>query len=291
MTSTEIATPILVVGVNRSGTKWLSNEIATHPDVTAVQHEWHGGIVESNCLTEFGRSFDLGSESVYREFLDFWQRTHFFELAGGNVDWFATLDPRPPDTVTVFRRLMDRLAQQRGNRFWIQKIAPADAEAVLSVLSDARVVVITRSDLDTVRSKIRLDAKRGIKLGSLRAGMSQGVQSRQLQRIAERPEVLTVQYEHLVADRDRLMAEVFRFFEIEPSETASSFRPNTSFKRGERREPVSGFTELNIKLATSLCRVLPLPVLLSLQKAMTRGRPQIIQGTLAHTEAADSPDA
>lgn len=41
-------TPIFIVGTNRSGTKWLSNILAKHPDVAAVQTERTQGIVETN---------------------------------------------------------------------------------------------------------------------------------------------------------------------------------------------------------------------------------------------------
>ncbi len=40
-------TPIFIVGTNRSGTKWLSNILANHPDVAAVQTERTLGIVET----------------------------------------------------------------------------------------------------------------------------------------------------------------------------------------------------------------------------------------------------
>jgi len=95
--------PILVIGINRSGTKWLSNEIASHPSISAVQDERHGGIVESNLLTEYGRAFDLTTSTGYAELLAFWTQIHFFLLAGGQTEWFETADPRPTDSHAVFR--------------------------------------------------------------------------------------------------------------------------------------------------------------------------------------------
>ncbi|MCK4320989.1 sulfotransferase [candidate division WOR-3 bacterium] len=40
-----MASPIFVIGKNRSGTKWLSNVIANHKDVACIQHELFGGIL------------------------------------------------------------------------------------------------------------------------------------------------------------------------------------------------------------------------------------------------------
>lgn len=280
------ATPIIVVGINRSGTKWLSNEIAAHPEVASVQAAVHGGIVESNLLTDFGRSFDLRSAEGYERFLQFWQGTHFFHLADGDVDWFRRLSPRPANSIEAFRVLMDTLAARRNKRFWIQKVSPADAAATLAVLSDAEVVVIQRSAVDTVRSKIRLERRAGIKTSPLRGGMSQGVQMRQLQRILERDDVFEVRFESLVEDKDRTIAVLFEKLGLEPAHVSSRFQPNTSFRNAAERDATLGYGgEMIVRLAVNLSMILPIRMLESAQRLFTRGGPQIIPGTYAHEEA------
>ena len=125
-----------------------------------------GGIVESNLLTEYGRAFDLTTSTGYAELLAFWTQTHFFLLAGGQTEWFEAADPRPTDS--------------------------HDARFVVDSFPDSRIIVITRNDVDTVRSKIRLDSRRGIRTSPFRGGASQGVQSRQLRVFRRRPGVLTL---------------------------------------------------------------------------------------------------
>lgn len=280
------ATPIIVVGIKRSGTKWLSNEIAAHPQVASVQADVHGGIVESNLLTDFGRGFDLSSDEGYERFLEFWRRTHFFHLAEGDVGWFRSLRPRPANSVEALRLLMDALAGRKGKRYWVQKVSPAHARATLAVLTDAKIVVIERSPVDTVRSRIRLDSRRGIETSPLRGGMSQGVHMRQLRRILNRYDALQVQYEALVSDRDRTMEAVYRYLGLQSSGASSQFRPNTSFATAADRDATLGKGgELVVTLTVNLCRIVPMPVLESIQKFLTRGRPRVIPGTYAHEEA------
>lgn len=280
------ATPVLVVGINRSGTKWLSNEIAAHPGIASIQAEIHGGIVESNLLTEYGRGFDLASDSEYRRFLEFWQRTHFFHLAQGDVRWFRSLERRPANSVEALRLLMEAHATRQGVGFWVQKVAPRDSEATLDILPDARVVVIKRSHIDTVRSKVRLDAGHGIRASPLWGGMSQGVQTRKLDRILARQNVKLVRYESLLSERSKTMDDVFRFIGLEPADVSSNFRPNTSFANDEDRSLTLGkYGEAVVYAAVGLCRILPLALLESMQRVFTRGRQKIISGTFSHEEA------
>jgi hypothetical protein len=277
--------PVIVAGINRSGTKWLSNEIAAHPEIACVQADVHGGIVESNLLTEYGRGFDLASDSDYEEFLQFWQRTHFFHLAQGDTNWLRSLEPRPSNSVEALRFLMEAYATGLSKKFWVQKVSPRDAAATLDALPDARVVVIRRAAVDTVRSKVRLDSKRGVKTNPLRGGMSQGIQSRKLDRILQREDVLLVRYESLLAERAETMNEVFRFIGLGPVEASSDFRPNTSFANtSDRKETLGKYGETVVRMASGLCQVLPLTFLESMQKVFARERAEIIPGTFVHEE-------
>jgi hypothetical protein len=278
--------PIFVVGINRSGTKWLSNEIAANPEVAAIQAVEHGGILESNMLTRFGRERNCASGKEYAELIEFWSGTHFFELARGQAAEFLALDPRPADSVEAFRYLMERVAVREGKRFWLQKMAPVDALSVLDRVPDARVVVIRRSPVESVRSKIGLDARRGMHLGAFRAGMSQGIQQRQLERVRRRSGVLTVTYEDLVDDRQGTMETVFQHLGLAPTSERSPYRPNTSFRASsDRNKTLSPAKVFQIRLALFFCRLLPISLLEVLQARFTRGRPAFIPGTFAHRES------
>jgi hypothetical protein len=280
--------PVLVVGIHRSGTKWLSNEIAAHPDAIAVQAADHGGILESNMLTQFGRGFDCDTDPGYQALIDFWSRTHFFELAAGDPQELLELEPRPADSIEAFRYLMERLARREGKHYWVQKIAPADASPVLDRFDDAVVIVIKRSPVDTARSKIRLDADRGVRTGAFRSGMSLGTQERKLNRVLRRDGVLLIHYEDLVQDRKGTMQRVFRHIGLEPADTSSPFSPNTSFKdRSERKRTLNWSDEMVVRFALRLCRILPAPILEALQRRLTSGRPDVIPGTFLNRAQPD----
>ncbi|MBA7629902.1 hypothetical protein ES703_37409 [subsurface metagenome] len=51
-----MASPIFVIGKNRSGTKWLSNVIANHKDIACIQHELFGGILEANVISRMPKT-------------------------------------------------------------------------------------------------------------------------------------------------------------------------------------------------------------------------------------------
>lgn len=280
------ATPIIVVGINRSGTKWLTNEIGEHPDVTSIRADVHYGIVESNLLTEFGRSFDLTTDRGYEALLEFWSSTHFFELAAGDVDWFRSLSVRPSNSVEALRLLLDRRAQAEGRRFWVQKVAPVDAAATLEALPDARAVAIRRQPADAVRSRIKQDALRAMSTSPWRAGLSHGIQTRQLDRVVDRFQPLEVSYEDLVVDKHAVLARVREYVGLERFEASSPFEPNTSFEApAERKEVLGRSGQLVVALTGALCRAMPYPILESAQRILTRGRPNVIPGSFAHRES------
>jgi len=76
-----MARPIFVLGRNRSGTKWLTNLIANHPDVYCVQSESHGGVIETNLFDRADTSF--GNPAIaenYIAFMAWFEQTDFFLL-------------------------------------------------------------------------------------------------------------------------------------------------------------------------------------------------------------------
>ena len=50
---------IIIIGMDRSGTKWISNEISNHPDIIAIRDEEHNGILETNMFTMFLNNFNI----------------------------------------------------------------------------------------------------------------------------------------------------------------------------------------------------------------------------------------
>jgi Sulfotransferase family len=278
--------PILVLGVNRSGTKWLCNEVACHPEVASVAHEDHGGIVESNLLTGYGRSFDLSDDGAYRSFLDFWTKTHFFVLAGGRREDFEPEHFRARDPVEAFRRLMDGYAARERASFWVQKVQPWSAEYVLDRLPDAHLLLIRRDIVDTVRSRLKLDRKRGLQTSAFRAAMSIALQERELARVCRGREVFRIRYERLELHRDETMKAVAEFIGLPPASwRAYRFPRNTSFSSERDRSTIVARSDVAaIRLAQFLVRIIPFRIQRALRNRFSNETGDVLPGTFRHLE-------
>ena len=63
-------TPVIVIGMTRSGTKWLSNILCNHSEMIGVQSEQHGGIIETNMFHIMPRKFNLSFADDYIAFIE-----------------------------------------------------------------------------------------------------------------------------------------------------------------------------------------------------------------------------
>ena len=74
--------PIFVVGKGRSGTTWLTNMLATHPDIAGVFNEdKNKGIKESRYFSDlYGRYGDLRNPTNLVEFIEILAVTDYFRL-------------------------------------------------------------------------------------------------------------------------------------------------------------------------------------------------------------------
>src|SRR5690606_13149279 len=153
--------PIILVGLARSGTKWVSNIIASHEDVVAVQSPTAGGILETDMFEGLRDKFDLGFPTDYIGLTELWSRTEFFRLAGRDPEKFYRLDPRPRSPFAVFDLLMSDFARRHRCTHWLQKTSPLNALDVLDYFRSAKVVVVRRDLLDNARSALALRARHG----------------------------------------------------------------------------------------------------------------------------------
>lgn len=283
--------PILVLGVNRSGTKWLCNEISRHPDVVSIAHEVHGGILETNLLGAHGRSFDFNTDAGYQAFLDFWTRTHFFSLAGARREDFEG-SSRPAGPVEAFRHLMDEYATRRGARFWVQKVQPFHTAFVLERMPDALLVRIDRSLEDAVRSRLKLDQKRGMPTTSFRAAVSISLQKRELDRVCSSRHVHAVAFDALRADPEVTLRSLMDFVGLKEAVLGPRlYDKNTSFGDERERVEAMGARELAIVRAVAfLVKLSPYRVLRAIRNRLTRADNDPLPGTFAQTEEGFPPD-
>jgi len=195
--------PIIVVGKNRSGTKWLSNLLANHSRVAAVQSELHNGVLETNFFGVMQETFgDVRRVENYIAMVEAWAHTDFFKASGCDKTLLYTSRPRPRSYAEVFDLIMEDMARREGASHWLQKTSPLQAESVVDSFPRCRVVVITRELIPTLESSITLARTLGTDASAARATFRFVLEQRLLDRITASRPVVMATYEELKADSE-----------------------------------------------------------------------------------------
>jgi len=260
--------PIFVVGMTRSGTKWLCNLLCAHESVTGVQNERHRGILETSLFDTTQRKFDLASDDDFAAFIELWSRSDFFRAAGADRSLFCKLDPSSRDYVRLFAKLMDDVARRRGCPYWLQKISPHSALPVLERFPSARVVTITRSPRDVIRSQAALNVRNAHAPGVAQTAVDYAFQTKYISRIRRLyPNAACVTYEALKENTDATVARLCDQLDLPPptQPLRSMFPANSSFTHST--PPLSRTAELVGVSYTTVLRMLPLTMLSALSFA------------------------
>lgn len=229
-----MASPIFVIGRNRSGTKWLSNIIANHPDVAAVQHQEHFGILEATDIflhmpMIFG---DLSIPENYIGFLECLSQTDFFRLTGLDKGYFYAF--RQPDYFTFFREMMDKYAAKSGKKYWVQKSGVMSLGTLHKHYDDAKFIIIVRDMVENIKSTIalgRLLEEEQHKKSLFRLQVKYFTDMAQIKRFATESNVSVIRYEDLIKDRNSVLSKMCTFLGMSFDETMEKdyFRNNSSF--------------------------------------------------------------
>lgn len=275
------AEPIFVVGMNRSGTKWLSNLIANHPDVTAVQHEDHTGILETNAFDAWSSKFpDPGLGDDYVALAEAWVRADFFRITELPQDFFYRLDPRPRDAVEMFRQLMEAFTRRQGRARWLQKIGPWFAEEARRRFPNAHFVTIQRDREEVLRSSHFLvtEGKQPI---SVRSIASHHLQERILNDL-DRAGAVPVTYGALRSDPHAELGRVCERIglDFDPAMLELPWRKNTSFRSDEaKRFAFSPAERRRIRFVGALIEWCPQAVLGAARRAFPPHGMSTVHGT------------
>ncbi|HZJ09901.1 MAG TPA: sulfotransferase, partial [Trueperaceae bacterium] len=233
---------ILVLGRNRSGTKWLSNQVANHPAVAAITAP-RIGVLEANLFSHFPRMFgDLSVDDHYYAFLAAFMRSSYFH--GSGLPESVLYDRRHTDYLAFFGHFMDRLAAARAAESWLQKGSSLLLPRLHGAFPEARFLIMRRTNvLENVRSSVALRlASRPVRVGPVLLGrelasyyLHRGVE----QAYVGHPNVQLVTYESLRADKEQVLRAVCEFLQLDfdPAVLVDTFPANTSYKK-VRRETV-----------------------------------------------------
>jgi hypothetical protein len=262
-----MAQPIFVIGRRRSGTKWLSNILANNRDVACIQGR-RSGILETGIFDRFPDLFgDLRIDCNYYAFLACYSKSDFFCLSGMPEKELYSLQVR--DYFGLFREIMDRYAESRRRRHWVQKSKSYLLPELFKRFPDAKYVIIRRAMLDNLRSSIGLRMAHAPggrpALGAVVSNLlSYHHHVKTEKAFAARENVIVVRFEDLKSDGVATTRKVCDFLgiEFEPAMLEVGYERNTSYKGNVRKEQtLRPVDHLTIAALDPLFRNLPLSLL------------------------------
>lgn len=84
--------PLFILGKQRSGTTWLSNQLSQHSQISAAQNDHHGGVHESAYFSHVaGRYGDLSQKTNYVEFVEVMAVSDMMKILGVDKEFLYSL--------------------------------------------------------------------------------------------------------------------------------------------------------------------------------------------------------
>jgi hypothetical protein len=224
-------TPIFILGRHRSGTTWLSNLLASLPEIFVPLHERHWGVHESAFFSHLVRYCNHGrTDADLRAIKCLFECSDFFSLTG--------LTEKPEilgqGPVGYFRSIMEAAARKSGAGFWLEK-TPAHtlhAKFLSAAFPDARFIAVVRNYREVVASNVH-------GFGNPRSAWSwfrQSMLTAVYEKVIARNKVKVVRYESLLSDYSGTVLSVLKDLGIERKVAPmSGFRRNTFYNEAASR--------------------------------------------------------
>ena len=265
---------IIIIGMDRSGTKWISNEISNHPDIIAIRDEQHNGILETNMFTIFLNNFNLENLDEYIGLIELWSKTDFFKNSKISKSFFYKLKNRPRNAYQLFTLMMNELSFINKKKYWLQKTSPSIALNVFQYFTDEFIIIIKRNIVDNLRSKIKNSQDRNINRSLIKAVAGYVIDEKICHLINRKYEnSIVVNYEDLLYDKTyqlNLVAEFIKCKEFSAEHSNAKYSKNTSFKnKNERAMVFNSFEIFIIKLFWLIIYFIPLKFLLFIREDFT----------------------
>lgn len=271
---------ILVIGMNRSGTKWLSNELAKYDQIIAVQNDTTG-IRESNAFNAYAKKFDLSRLDEYIALIELWSSTEYWQLTEVDKQGFYSLESPPRTVQQVYDQLMDTFANDHGKRYWLQKFPPESAEVF--DLSTYHLILIKRNIKDQIISSLgRFSSK--ISITSLaKAILSYTRQENSLNRLSKKYRAIEVDYDDFKNNKKEILDTIIEFHDIDSGtrNEAKEYRPNTTFKNKDKNKYTSLVSDWQIHMIYTLAKLIPDSLLRYMSKS-NRENMHLVPGSYAH---------
>lgn len=272
---------VLVVGMNRSGTKGLSNELGYHEDIAMVGDDSHYGILITPVYEVMDAKFNLQLAEEYIAAIAMLAETDFFQITGIEKGYFYNLKPRPDNFSDLFDALMSEHARRTGKKVWLQKTSPRGYWRNRDDLKNTAIVVIKRDLISNVRSRlgsaIRLGNKSQKNRKILRATYLYVMEDKLISKICRSIPHHYVDFGDFKNDTVGARNSVFDYLELDTSryDDSKRFPRNTSFGGSVSRDEVlTGLDLFKIKALSAIFRIIPCGVMYSIrERCMSRVTP------------------
>lgn len=274
--------PVFVLGLQRSGTTWVANLLAAHPDVAAVAAPDHQGVHESVFFSHFATAFGPWEDATIRcRFFDAFLDSDYFLLTGLSAE-------RARATAAVsyaafFREIMDAFASARGARVWIEKSPHHTliAESIAADYPDALFVCVERDTLSLLRSRLWAYGRRPQAYPRRALTICAACASNVFHRRAMRrfrslglAESVRIRFADLKRDPQTAIAPVLVALGLEAASALSPlYKANSSFSDAPSRLRALTWTDRVLAtMAAALVAVAPQALLEALQRARASRR-------------------
>lgn len=254
-----------IIGKHRSGTSWLGNLLAEHPEIYGVQNPDRHGIWESLYFTyvaEVFRKIDTNTEAGFAKWIDFMSRTNYVRFSPLTEMELCQIGPAPFEM--LFHRFMERASQAKGASMWIEKSPPHTlvASRIADAFPAAQFLAITRNFDDWLRSSVKHSKRTGRLISDRPLPriylIAKLIGERLLYEAAidslkekYRDRVLHISYEALRHEHSKTKDRIFSFLGIESLEERvnSKYEPNSSFGSREDKGKEGVISEVEWKWA------------------------------------------
>ena len=270
-----MAVPVFVLGLQRSGTTWVANLLASSDAIAAVTAEEHRGVHESIFFSHFATAFGPFENADARsDFRAAFAASDYFLLSELSEAVLDDAIAQATDYAGVFAKVMDALAAREGCAFWLEKSPHHTrlAENLAQRFPDAWFVCVTRSSNSLISSRLaafgRTPPRRAKRAADiLRGTLVNSMNARRLRRFAaDCDRALLLRYEDLLADEPGGKHDLSEFLRLRvaPDTMRSSFAPNSSHRNATTRH-LSSFDRVLIALGDLVGWFLPLRLLIELE--------------------------
>lgn len=237
---------IFVLGLQRSGTTWLANQLAALDAIAAVEDLAHRGVHESVFFSHFARNFgDWNSAAARDAFRDAFAASDYFRLTGLATETLNEIIDSADSFGAVFVAVMDAMAARDGALGWVEKSPHHTllSQDILAVAPDAKFLLVERDLPALVQSRLHgfgrtpnpkslrywVDVARGTVVGVL--------YRREMRSLARQGKGMPLRYEDLVADKGPLRDQILDYLGLPPGALESQYSANSSFEGKTRQSP------------------------------------------------------